>query len=170
VRVRLDRPIEVAPRTIPMRFEPVRGADQRADAQPRSSSSGQEVTRGVREYVDGDAIRLVHWPATARTGEVMIRELEGPQRPRLVVVVDLRGPAPDAEITASRASGLALAALASGMLVDLATVEPGGTRSGRVQSPVEIGRRLARAVPGAPAAGSVAPGVEVRHVRAGAIG
>ena len=170
VRVHLDRPIEVAPRTIPMRFEPVRGADQRADAQPRSSASGQEVTRGVREYVDGDAIRLVHWPATARTGEVMVRELEGPQRPRLVVAVDLRGPEPDAEIAASRASGLALAALASGSLVDLATVEADGTRIGSVRSPLEVGRRLARAVPGAPATGSVAPGVEVRHVRVGVTG
>ena len=77
----------------------------------------------MREYVDGDPIRLVHWPSTARTGAVMVRELEGPQRPRLVVVVDLRGAESEAEIAASRASGLALAALAAGTLVDLATVE-----------------------------------------------
>ncbi len=132
VLIRLDRPIEVAPRTIPVQYESVRGADQRADAQPRSSTRGQEVTRGVREYVDGDAIRLVHWPSTARTGTIMIRELEGPQRPRLVVVVDLRGAASEAEIAASRASGLALSALAVGTLVDLATVEADGAalRSG----------------------------------------
>lgn len=169
VRVRLLRPIEVAPRTVAVPFEPVRGADHEAQAQPRSSSSGHEVTRGVREYVDGDAIRLVHWPATARTGSVMVRELEGPQRPKLIVVVDLRGPEPDAEIAASRASGLARSALAGGTLVELATVEPGGTRTGPVQSPLEIGRRLARAIPGAPATGPVGQGVEVRHVRAGAL-
>ena len=167
VHVKLERPIEVAPRTIPVKYESVRGADQRAEAQPRSSTSGQEVTRGVREYVDGDAIRLVHWPSTARTGTVMIRELEGPQRPRLVVVVDLRGAESEAEIAASRASGLAQSALAAGTLVDLATVEADGTRFGAVKAPIEIGRRLARAMPGAPSSGPVAPGVEVRYVRVG---
>ncbi|MGZ4688113.1 MAG: DUF58 domain-containing protein [Acidimicrobiia bacterium] len=169
IRVQLVRPVEVAPRSIPVRYEPRRGADHEAQARPRASASGHEVTRGVREYVDGDAIRLVHWPATARTGSVMVRELEGPQRPRLVVVVDLLGPAADAEIAASRASGLAQAALASGTLVDLATVEPTGPRNGPVQSALEVGRRLARAVPGSPSTGSVAAGVEVRHVRAGAV-
>jgi uncharacterized protein (DUF58 family) len=169
IRVQAVRPLEVAPRPLAVRYEPVRGADHEANARPRASSSGHEETRGVREYVDGDPIRLVHWPATARTGTVMVRELEGPQRPRLLVVVDLRGHEPDAETAASRAAGLALAALASGTRVDLATVEPGGARNGPVQSPLEIGRRLARAVPGAPSSGPVAPGVEVRHVRAGGL-
>lgn len=167
VLVRLDRPIEVAPRTIPVKYESVRGADHRAEARPKSSTSGQEITRGVREYVDGDAIRLVHWPSTARTGTVMIRELEGPQRPRLVVVVDLRGAESEAEIAASRASGLALSALSAGTLVDLATFEADGARFGPVKTPLEIGRRLARAVPGAPSSGPVPAGVEVRYVRAG---
>lgn len=169
IRVPLVRPIEVAPKAISVRYEPVRGADHEAQARPRASASGQEITRGVREYVDGDPIRLVHWPATARTGAVMVRELEGPQRPRLIVVVDLLGPHADVEIAASRASGLAIAALGSGTIVDLATVEPTGTRLGPVQSPVEVGRRLARAVPGSPTTGPVAPGVDVRHVRAGTL-
>jgi uncharacterized protein (DUF58 family) len=167
VHVRLERPIEVAPRTLPVRYESRRGADHEAQAQPRSSTSGHEVTRGVREYVDGDPIRLVHWPSTARTGAVMIRELEGPQRPRLIIVVDLRGAGSEAEIAASRASGLALSALAAGTIVELSTVEAGGTRFGPVKAPIEIGRRLARAVPGTPNTGPVAAGVEVRYVRAG---
>jgi uncharacterized protein (DUF58 family) len=167
VRVDLDRPIEVAPRTLPVRYEPTRGADREAQSRPRASATGHEVTRGVREYVDGDAIRLVHWPATARAGAVMVRELEGPQRPRLVIVVDLRGPDIDVENAASRASGLAISALASGTMVDLATVEADGPRTAPVQSPVEIGRRLARAIPGPPPSGAVPPGVEIRHVRPG---
>jgi uncharacterized protein (DUF58 family) len=121
----------------------------------------------VREYVDGDAIRLVHWPSTARTGAIMIRELEGPQRPRLVIVVDLRGADSEAEIAASRASGLARSALAAGTVVELSTVEAGGRRYGAVKAPVEVGRRLARAIPGAPSTGPVAAGVEVRSIRAG---
>jgi uncharacterized protein (DUF58 family) len=167
IRIELDRPIEVAPRPLPVRYEPVGGADHQAQSRPRASATGDEVTRGVREYVDGDAIRLVHWPATARTGAVMVRELEGPQRPRLVVVVDLRGPDADVENAASRASGLAISALASGTIVHLATVERDGPRVAPVQSPLEVGRRLARAVAGPPSTGVIAPGVEVRHVRPG---
>lgn len=170
-RVPLASPLEVAPRPLTVRYEPRQGSDRDAEARPRSSSSGQEVTRGVREYVDGDPIRLVHWPATARTGMVMVRELEGPQRPRLLVVVDLRAHVADAhadvEVAASRAAGLAIAALTDGTLVDLATVEPGTTRHGPVRSPLEVGRRLARAVPGTPAPGPMPAGSEIRYVRAG---
>jgi uncharacterized protein (DUF58 family) len=173
-RVPLPSTLEVAPRPLAVRYEPRQGSDQEAQTQPRSSTTGHEETRGVREYVDGDAIRLVHWPATARTGMVMVRELEGPQRPRLLVVVDLRGevanPEADVEVAASRAAGLAIGALADGTLVDLATVEAGGTRHGPVRSPLEVGRRLARAVPGAPAPGPLPPGSEIRFVRVGSAG
>ncbi len=99
----------------------------------------------------------------------MVRELEGPQRPRLVIVVDLRGPEADAEATASRAAGLALAALAAGTVVDLSTVEPGGPCTGPAPSPLEVGRRLARAVPSAPVPGRVPLGADVRHLRAGVV-
>lgn len=169
IAVPLTRPVDVAPRPITTRFEPQRGADREATSRPRASASGPDVTRGVREYVDGDPIRRVHWPATARTGDVMIRELEGPQRPRLLIIVDLRGSDADAEIAASRAAGLAQAGLASGTLVDLATAEPDGPRTGPVASPVEVGRRLARAVAGPPGTGPVPSGTEIRDVRAGAV-
>jgi uncharacterized protein (DUF58 family) len=173
ITVRLARPLEVAPQPLTVRFEPTQGSDREAQARPRASSAGQDDTRGVRAYVDGDPIRLVHWPATARTGAVMVRELEGPQRTRLLIVVDLRADGRDAdtdvEIAASRAAGLAIAALEHGTVVDLATVEPDGPRTGPVRSALEAGRRLARAVPGAPAAARPPAGVEVRHVRAGSL-
>ncbi len=167
VVVPLARPVEVAPRSIPMRYDSSRGSDREAASRPRASAAGPEITRGVREYVDGDPIRLVHWPATARTGSVMVRELEGPQRPRLLVVLDLSGSETEAEIAASRASGLALAALAADAFVELSTVEPTGSRTAPVQDGLEVGRRLARAVPGPPAPSPVPPGTEVRYVRAG---
>lgn len=43
---------------------------------------------GVREYRTGDSLRHVHWPSTARHGEVMVREFEREQTRRLVVVLD----------------------------------------------------------------------------------
>jgi uncharacterized protein (DUF58 family) len=43
---------------------------------------------GVREYRPGDNPRHVHWPSTARTGSVMVRELEEERSRRLAFVVD----------------------------------------------------------------------------------
>ena len=43
---------------------------------------------GIREYRPGDSPRHVHWPSTARTGTVMVRELEEERTRRIAVVVD----------------------------------------------------------------------------------
>lgn len=40
---------------------------------------GDEDLRSLREYQTGDAIRLVAWKASARTGELLVRQLEAPQ-------------------------------------------------------------------------------------------
>jgi uncharacterized protein (DUF58 family) len=101
----------------------------------------------------------------------MVRELEALQRARVLIVVDLRAEGPDAEdhveVAASRAAGLAIAALDRNTLVDVATLEADGPRTGPVRSALEVGRRLARAVPGPPGPVTAPAGVHVRHVRAG---
>ena len=33
-------------------------------------------TRGIREYVQGDPIRHIHWKTTARTGKLMVKEFD----------------------------------------------------------------------------------------------
>jgi uncharacterized protein (DUF58 family) len=43
---------------------------------------------GIREYRPGDSMRHVHWPSTARTGTVMVREFEEEQTRRLAIVLD----------------------------------------------------------------------------------
>jgi uncharacterized protein (DUF58 family) len=43
---------------------------------------------GIREYRWGDSMRHVHWPSTARTGELMVREFEREETRRLAVVID----------------------------------------------------------------------------------
>lgn len=161
-RVALTTPIDVAPRREPTRCPIVVGDTLTPSETEANTNGGNDLTRGVREYVDGDPIRSVHWPATARTGVVMIRELEGPRRPHVVIIADLRGP--DPELVASRVAGMADDALRQGARVDLATAEVDGPRFGSVPSPVHAGRRLARAVVGAPGTGAIPLGATVHHL------
>lgn len=51
---------------------------------------GGEEFHALRPYVVGDDLRRVHWPSTARTDEVMVRQDELPWQGRTTVVVDLR--------------------------------------------------------------------------------
>ncbi|WP_068401760.1 DUF58 domain-containing protein [Kribbia dieselivorans] len=44
----------------------------------------------IREYRYGDDLRRIHWPSTARTGEVMMRQEERPAQRRSVVLLDTR--------------------------------------------------------------------------------
>jgi uncharacterized protein (DUF58 family) len=43
---------------------------------------------GVREYQEGEPLRAVHWPTSARRGELMVRELEDAPRDSIAVVLD----------------------------------------------------------------------------------
>jgi uncharacterized protein (DUF58 family) len=49
--------------------------------------SGFEV-HGVREYDQGESLRRVHWPSTARRGQLMVKELEDSPRDEVAVVLD----------------------------------------------------------------------------------
>ncbi len=147
--VQLDRPIEVGPAPIATSLEPPSGRDDSGRNEHRSMAAMADTVRTVREYRPGDAIKLVHWAATARAGELMTKELESPIMPALCLAVDLRGPAGDAvEAAASRAAGVALAGLDAGLPVLMLTAESVGPRSGPVTTPGEVNRRLARAVGG----------------------
>jgi uncharacterized protein (DUF58 family) len=43
---------------------------------------------GVREYEQGESLRRVHWPSTARRGQLMVKELEDSPRDEIAVVLD----------------------------------------------------------------------------------
>ena len=58
-------------------------------ARHRSAAHGHDDVT-VREYREGDELRRVHWPATARTGEVMVRQEDLPSRRSATVVLDPR--------------------------------------------------------------------------------
>jgi uncharacterized protein (DUF58 family) len=151
-RVSLDfrAPMEVGPIPTPVRLdEAVNNGSGAANALFRGGP-GLDSVRGVRPYAAGDPIRLVHWPATARLGEVMVKEMEDPDAPELVIAVDLRGEPDRTEAAASVAAGLAGSGLRAGLTVSLLTAEGSGPRVGPVSSAVQVGRRLARAVADAP--------------------
>lgn len=49
-----------------------------------------EDDQSIRAYRDGDDLRRIHWPATARTGDLMVRQEDRPARRRAVVLLDPR--------------------------------------------------------------------------------
>jgi uncharacterized protein (DUF58 family) len=62
----------------------------------------------VREHAEGESLRAVHWPSTARRGQLMVKELEDAPRDEVVVVLD-----GDATATAGELFELALRAAGS---------------------------------------------------------
>lgn len=149
VLVELARPFEIGPRPTAVDLDAPRGTDDSGSEDGRVAAAAADAVKTIREYVAGDPIKLVHWAATARAGELMVKELESPVAPMLCIAVDLRGGDPvGVEDAASYAAGLALAALARGVPVILLTCEVVGPRSGPVAAASEINRRLARAIPG----------------------
>jgi uncharacterized protein (DUF58 family) len=149
VVVPLSRPMHVAPRLGPP--EPIEpGTDDRpGDADRRVAALTGEV-RGIRPYQVGDLRRTIHWPATAHTGVLMVAEAERPVDQPVVVEVDLPPDLDAAERAAERAMTVGSAWLARGVPVVLVTREPGGPVVRPVVDRVELGRRLARAVPAGP--------------------
>ena len=54
---------------------------------------------GVREYEQGESLRRVHWPSTARRSQLMVKELEDSPRDEIAVLLDC-----DAKAVVGRAS------------------------------------------------------------------
>lgn len=155
VPVALEHALEVGPRVHEQRFDVRHRAAPVGVAAGRTAPAPGESVRAVRPYTPGDPARLVHWPSSARSGSLTVREFDPPVVRGVAVVVDLSGGEPgdeEVEAAASRAAGLAGAALTAGAAVVLATREPAGPVVGPVRSPREVARRLARAVGGEPAA------------------
>jgi len=128
----------------------------------------------VREYEKGDSLRRVHWPSTAKRGQLMIRELEDAPRDEVSVLLDASGAsvgeAPESSFDVQvRAAGSLLRAqvkrgkrallAVSGDSIQLARVSgDGGNWLGALEllASVEAGGRLGAAAAlaeGSPAAG-----------------
>lgn len=89
----------VRPRTVDLPFLSwfPTGHALEGDAAPAVSDQGAELTRTVREYRSGDPLRAVHWRATAKAGELRVKESEGEAaRGGVRLALDLA--APNAEV------------------------------------------------------------------------
>lgn len=88
----------------------------------------------LREYVEGDDPRLIHWPTSARMGTLMIREHVELRRPEFTVVLDAAADVAsedDFEEMVDVAASVAVHALRSGVDVRLRTTArefPGSAR------------------------------------------
>lgn len=86
---RVDR-LVVFPAVEPLEGLPVvRGQDPNvATSRARFSQTGGEDFFTMREYQQGDDLRRVHWPTSAKRDQLMIRQLEMPWQSRALVILD----------------------------------------------------------------------------------
>jgi uncharacterized protein (DUF58 family) len=100
--------------------------------------------RNLRPYRFGDDPRLLHWKTSARAGDLMVKELEDEERPRVTLIIEdpAPGTSPDlVETNVSYAASLAAHATRRGAEVQLVTAE-GATALG--QGPTHLDRILER--------------------------
>jgi len=146
ITVPLVRPLLVAPRPGTPDRSVLEAARSQADEGRRVGARVGEP-RSVRPYQVGDLRHWVHWPATAHSRTLMVREMEGPLAQPLTV----RAVLPDDPDAADHQAGQALATvaelLAAGRTVRLETIEARGQRDDEVATIREAGRRLALALP-----------------------
>ena len=102
--------------------------------------------RNLRPYRPGDDPRLLHWKTSAKAGDLMVKELEDEDCPRIRLVVE--DPTPETPSTAleanlTYAASVAAHAIRLGCLVELVTAD-GSTEFGQGESHLDrILERLA---------------------------
>ena len=83
--------LAVVPRVRPLgRGGPGAGQGRGGEGSRRAIAVSGDDDVSVREYRQGDDLRKVHWRATARTGELMVRLEERPWRARGTLLLDTR--------------------------------------------------------------------------------
>jgi uncharacterized protein (DUF58 family) len=81
----------VLPRILPLGGHRPPGSGVGAEgAIPHMVALHGEDDVSIRSYRDGDDLRRIHWPATAKTGELMVRQEDRPARRRAAIVLDSR--------------------------------------------------------------------------------
>jgi uncharacterized protein (DUF58 family) len=104
-------PLVVVPRVRPLGpGGPIGGSGGTGEGARRAIAVHGEDDVSTREYRHGDDLRKVHWRATARAGELMVRLEERPWRAQATLLLDTRSRAH--LVAARRAPGLPVTAVA----------------------------------------------------------
>jgi uncharacterized protein (DUF58 family) len=89
----------------------------------------------LRDYRVGDDLRRVHWPSSARRGELVVRSDERAGMRPVTVLLDQPAPGEALEWSISLAASVALALHGAGHPTHLRTGAPAGRPAGRAEAP-----------------------------------
>jgi len=140
----------VRPRTIEIAAFPS-GWQQHPDGSASDAAVGSSGSfHSLREFAFGDDTRRIHWPSTARTGQVVVRQLADITMPSVTVELDVRLSAYAEnevfEVAVEAAASIALAATRRGFRVCLYLgAETAVTANGQHRDAAVILDRLAYA-------------------------
>ena len=85
----LDVPVLVYPRLLELEELPIPMSRMLGELTRRQQLLQDPfLVRGIRPYQPGDPVRDIHWPATARTGDVQVRIHDYSARTKLLVVLN----------------------------------------------------------------------------------
>jgi uncharacterized protein (DUF58 family) len=123
-------------------FPVVRGQDpSMAASRPEHSQRGGEDFYTLREYQRGDDLRRVHWPSSAKTDQLMIRQLETPWQSRALVMLDVRNDVYESaeafETAVSGAASVVTHLVGSGFDADLWAGDPHAIDASRYGAAME---------------------------------
>lgn len=132
-------------------FPVIRGQDPAMNAsRPEHSQRGGEDFYTLREYQRGDDLRRIHWPSSAKTEELMIRQLETPWQSRALILLDVRPSVYESadafEKAVSGAASVVTHLIRSGFDADLWAGDPDAIDASRYATAME---RLALVEPNA---------------------
>jgi uncharacterized protein (DUF58 family) len=98
--VQLDRQfvatseVMVTPRIVPLpKIRTIGGGGRTGESRPHRIGVVGQDDATVREYRQGDDVRRIHWPSTARWGDLMVRREEQAWDPSASIVLDSRASA-----------------------------------------------------------------------------
>ena len=152
---KLDAPVLVYPRLLGDEDLPIPTSQLLGELSRRPQLLQDPfLVRGLRSYYPGDPVRDIHWPATARTGEVQLRIHDYSARSKLLVVLNTQYMeqqwndllpeeiTEEMEYAISLAASVCIRALRSGLSVGFATNMPlDDSRESTVLPPAESAGR-----------------------------
>jgi uncharacterized protein (DUF58 family) len=106
------------------------------EQRPRAFAAAGSEDVTVREYRQGDDRRRIHWPSTAKSGELMVRREEQPHHSRATILLDNRasahrgkGPSSSFEWAVSAVASVGAHLNARGFTLRLVTAERATTQA-----------------------------------------